>query len=75
MTPEETRLRELLTLGGVEKPVVVIAKAREENGMLRVSGTQKVEMSDFGLKPPTLMMGTLKVGNEVTVGFDLLLKN
>ena len=64
-----------LTLGGVEKSLVVIAKVREEGGMLRVSGTQKIAMSDFGLKPPTLMMGTLKVGNEVMVGFDLLLKD
>ena len=71
----QSTLSGTLTLGGVEKPLVVIAKVREEGGMLRVSGTQKVAMSDFGLKPPTLMMGTLKVGNEVTVGFDLLLKN
>ncbi len=63
-----------LNLGGVEKPLVVVAKAKEEGGMLRVTGTQKVAMGDFGLKPPTLMMGTLKVGNDVTVGFDLLLK-
>ena len=71
----QSTLSGTLTLGGVEKPLVVIAKVREEGGMLRVSGTQKIAMSDFGLKPPTLMMGTLKVGNEVTVGFDLLLKN
>ena len=64
-----------LSLGGVEKPMVVIAKAKDEGGMLRVTGTQKIAMSEFGLKPPTLMMNTLKVGNEVTVGFDLLLKS
>lgn len=64
-----------LTLGGVEKPITVVATAKEEAGMLRIAGTQKVSMSNFGLKPPTLMMGTMKVGNDVTVGFDLLLKN
>jgi hypothetical protein len=32
-------------------------------------------MTQFGLKPPTLMMNTLKVAPEVKVGFDLLLKN
>ena len=64
-----------LDLGGVEKPLVVTATAKEEAGMLRVTGTQTVAMSEFGLKPPTLMMGTLKVGDEIVVGFDLLLKN
>lgn len=64
-----------LTLGGVEKPMVIVTKAKEEAGMLRVTGSQKVAMTEFGLKPPTLMMNTLKVGNEVTVGFDLLLRN
>jgi polyisoprenoid-binding protein YceI len=64
-----------LVIGGVEKPVTIVASAKEEAGMLRVAGTEKVAMSDFGLKAPTLMMGTLKVGNDITVGFDLLLKN
>ena len=71
----EATLMGTLTLGGVEKPMVVVSTAKEEGGMLRVTGTQKVDMTQFGLKPPTLMMGTLKVGNEVTVGFDLLLRN
>jgi len=31
-------------------------------------------MSEYGLKAPSLMMGTMKVGNKVTVKFDLLLK-
>jgi polyisoprenoid-binding protein YceI len=64
-----------LVIGGVEKPVTIVTSAKEEAGMLRVAGTHKVAMSDFGIKAPTLMMGTLKVGNDITVGFDLLLKN
>ena len=72
-TGVEATLVGALTLGGVEKPVTVVASAREEAGMLRVKGTRKITMTEFGLKPPTLMMGTLKVGPEVTVGFDFLL--
>ncbi len=71
---QQATLTGTLTLGGVEKPLVVVTKAKEEAGMLRVTGTQKVTMTEFGIKPPTLMMNTLKVGNDVTVGFDLLLK-
>jgi hypothetical protein len=32
-------------------------------------------MTEFGLKPPTLMLGTMKVDERVTVGFDVVLKN
>ena len=32
-------------------------------------------MKDFGMKPPTLMLGTMKVAEKVTVNFDLLLKS
>jgi hypothetical protein len=31
-------------------------------------------MTQWGVQPPRLMMGTLKVGDTVTVNFDLLLQ-
>jgi hypothetical protein len=31
-------------------------------------------MTEYGLKPPSLMMGTMKVKDAVKVHFDLLLK-
>ena len=65
-----------LTLGGVAKPITVKALAKEgANGTLIVSGTREVRMTEFGLKPPTLMLGTLKVDEKITVGFDVVLKN
>ncbi len=65
-----------LTLGGVEKPITVKATAKPgANGMLIVSGTREVRMTEFGLKPPTLMLGTMKVDEKITVGFDVVLKN
>jgi polyisoprenoid-binding protein YceI len=65
-----------LALGGVTRPIIVVATAIEEaNGQLRIAGTHEVKMTEFGLKPPSLMMGTMKVADKVTVGFDLLLKD
>jgi len=64
-----------LTLGGVQKPVSVTATGREAGtGTLRVVGAHELKMSDYGLRAPTLMLGTMKVGDRVKVGFDLLLK-
>ena len=65
-----------LTLGGVDKPITVNAQARPgSDGTLVVSGTREVRMKEFGLKPPTLMLGTMKVDEKITVGFEVVLKN
>lgn len=66
----------MLTLGGVEKEVTVQALAREAGAdTLRVTGTHELKMTDYGLKPPSLMLGTMKVKNSVQVHFDLLLRD
>jgi hypothetical protein len=40
-----------------------------------VKGSHEIRMKEYGLKPPTLMLGTLKVDERVKVSFDLLLKD
>jgi polyisoprenoid-binding protein YceI len=65
-----------LTLGGVQKTITVSAAGRDAgDGSLRVTGVYALDMTEFGLKPPTLMMGTMKVGATVKVGFDLRLRS
>jgi polyisoprenoid-binding protein YceI len=64
-----------LTLGGQTLPISVEAQAAPAaDGALHVTGAYALKMTDFGLKPPSLMMGTMKVDPLVTVNFDLLLK-
>ena len=64
-----------LTLGGVSKTITVAADLAEDvDGTLRIVGTHELNMREYGLKPPTLMMGTMRVHEKVTVGFDLRLK-
>jgi hypothetical protein len=64
-----------LTLGGVTKTVAIPAQAAAESGKLHVTGTYTVDMLAYGLKPPSLMMGTMKVDPAIAVSFDLYLKN
>jgi polyisoprenoid-binding protein YceI len=72
----QAELSGTLTLGGIERPVTVQAIGTEAgNGTLRVTGSHELRMTEYGLKPPTLMLGTLKVNERVKVGFDLLLKS
>jgi len=64
-----------LKIGGVEKPVTLpVALQSGTDGALRVIGASEVNMKDYDLKPPSLMLGTMKVREKVTVRFDLLLK-
>lgn len=64
-----------LSLGGVERTITVTGDVTEQaDGALHIRGAHRLRMTEYGLKPPTLMMGVLKVHDGVTVGFDLLLK-
>ena len=64
-----------LTLGGVQKSIAIPAVGKAEGAALRVTGSYPLNMKDYDLKPPTLMFGRIKVGENVTVKFDLLLKS
>lgn len=71
----EGRLDGVLTLGGIAKPVAIAVMAKDAGaGMVRIVGRHPLRMTDHGLKPPSLMMGAMKVGDVVTVHFDFLLK-
>lgn len=64
-----------LTIGGVTKPITMESKlSAAATGAMRVMGTYELNMKDYDIKPPTLMLGTMKVGEKVKVGFDLVLK-
>lgn len=64
-----------LLLGGVTKPISLQATGKAEGGMLHVTGSYDLDMTDYGLKPPTLMFGRIKVNKTVKVNYDLMLKS
>ncbi len=64
-----------LAFAGSTKKVELIAKGKSNgDGTITFSGSQKIKMTDFGIKPPTALMGTMKVGNEVEVVFSVTMK-
>ncbi len=44
------------------------------DGLIHLKGDKQFTFADFGLKPPTHMMGTIKVQEDLHVKFDLVLK-
>ena len=64
-----------LALGGVTKTITLKADGKPDGEMLHITGAHEINMKDYDLKPPKLMFGRIKVGDKVTVNFDLLLKS
>jgi polyisoprenoid-binding protein YceI len=65
----------VLTLGGVSHAIAIPSQGKADGTGLRVTGSYPLNMTEYDLKPPTLMFGKIKVGETVTVKFDLLLKS
>jgi len=65
-----------LLMAGVTKPISLTLTYKVlPNGALQIIGSKKLTMTDFKMEPPKAMMGTIKVGNDVTVNFDLTLNS
>lgn len=61
-----------LMIAGETRPIdMKISAERQSDGKAVASGEQTLLLSDFGIKAPSFMFGTLKVGNEVKVKFTL----
>lgn len=68
-------LQGTLQLSGKTLPITVpVTFGTAADGALRVTGKVPVTMTEWGIKPPTLMLGSIKVGPVVTVNFDLQLQ-
>lgn len=63
-----------LTISGQTKPVSIDVEFHLGQDAASLKGSYTLEMSDYGIKPPTLMLGAIKVRDPVTIRFDLDLK-
>ncbi len=64
-----------LTLCGVTKPTDLTLRIKTlANGDLEIKGSKKILMSTYGVKPPSFMLGAMKVGDEVTLTYNVVLK-
>lgn len=64
-----------LEIAGVSKQktieVIIVNQTATE---LKVKGTVKFKMSEFGIEPPTAMFGSIKTGDEVSITYELMFK-
>jgi hypothetical protein len=64
-----------LTIAGTtrDEQVVAVCKANADN-TITVTGTKKISMDQYGIQPPTFMLGAVKTGNDIVLSFTIILK-
>jgi hypothetical protein len=61
-----------LAIAGQSRPITMLVIARvEPAGLLRATGSVPLEMSAFGVEPPTAFLGLLRSKDRIVVRFDL----
>jgi polyisoprenoid-binding protein YceI len=64
-----------LTIAGITKPLALGAKLVPlAEGGTKVTGQVEINMRDYGVKPPSLFFGALKVADVVTVKFNAIVR-
>ena len=63
-----------LTIAGVTKPVSFDVRLTPSGSGVRSVGETTIDMTQFAVTPPTVMLGQMKVGKMVRVKFDAVLQ-
>ena len=65
-----------LTIAGTTKLTDMVATLRYDaaNKTFNCTGTKKLKMSEYGVKPPTAMMGTIKTGDNIAISYNINIK-
>lgn len=69
------RVSGMLCIAGVEKWITLDGEWRElPNRSMVYTGSKAMKMTDFGIDPPTAMLGAMKTGDDITVEFSVTLQ-
>lgn len=69
------RMNGALRIAGVERDVIVRGQVLHgPNGQLMLRGERTIDMRDFGIKPPRRFLGLLRVRDEITVHFLVVVR-
>jgi len=68
------QVRGTLTIRSIAKPATVDVTLQESDEVLMFRGTARVLLTDYGLKPPTTLLGAIGTKNEMEFSFSLELR-
>jgi polyisoprenoid-binding protein YceI len=66
-----------LTINGVTKttPMVATLKYNPTDKSFTCTGTKSFKMSEYGVKPPTAVFGTIKTGDAISINYAIRIKS
>lgn len=64
------RLAGTVVIHGKSRPQVVDLTTEDQSGIWAMSAEVPVNQTDFGIRPFSLLMGTMKVADQVTIRFS-----
>ena len=59
------------TIAGVSKVLKTQVKTTVINGVVNIQGTNKITFTEFGMKSPTALLGTIRTGEDLIIKFNL----
>jgi hypothetical protein len=61
-----------LTIAGNSRETEIVATAKiNADKTITVTGSKKFKMTEYGVKPPTAMFGTIKTGDDLAISYTL----
>ena len=63
-----------LTVGNVTKSVSFPVTVAKTGTSYTITGTESIKMTDYGVKPPSFMMNTVKTGDDIKITVNVVAK-
>ncbi|SHN14071.1 YceI family protein [Mucilaginibacter sp. OK098] len=65
-----------LTIAGNTQTIVLnVSAVVNADNTISCTGSQKIQLTDYKIDPPSFMLGAMKVKNDLTIQFNLVYKN
>ena len=65
----QTQATGTLTITGVTQPISLPVTLKSADGNTQIEGNTRLDMTKFGVEPPVVMAGLLKVGPQIRIEF------
>lgn len=60
-----------LTISGNTRDITLVANRTTEGSAQVLSGSKKIKMTEWGVKPPSYMLGMMKVYDDLTINYNI----
>ena len=70
----EIKCNGYLTVAGTEQETNLVVSCKlNDDKTFTCTGSKKLKMTDFNIKPPSVGLGTVKASDEISIAYDLII--